>query len=447
MISAARIMASQSQIIAIITLGSRGDVQPYVALGRGLAQEGYAVRIVTLEPFCDFVESHGLQFKPIPDPLTSVEDSASWKEWQSSDCTLWRKLRTLHGLLQEARPALIRTFDACLEACRGSHAVLSAFTGFPGPRVAADLGVPHVWALLQPSTPTREFATILSPRLDFKLGLLNLASHRVADAGFRWMFSGALREWADETDVHMPGSSGTVVYGFSPVLIPRPSDWGSDVHISGYWRLDAAAVWTPPEQLSRFYDRNDHPVCLCHGVIDWRSSREALDMMVEAVHASGHPGVIVSEALDAQVESVSDSCIIIEPAPFEWLFPRACLVVHHGGAGTTATALRAGRPSLVLPSCFDQAFWAYACRRLGVAPRPLAPHRVTVRTLADSIRETLSSGRYVANAKRYGEIIRKEDGVRCAVEILGRHLRGGPRGEGIWNTRRGAESGNSAGVF
>jgi sterol 3beta-glucosyltransferase len=421
---------SRSRTITILTMGSRGDVQPYVAIGRGLALEGYSVRIATLEPFRDFVQTHGLEFWPIPDPLAALEGSPEWRRWQSSEGALWDKLRSLRDILRQAKPALSRNMDACLEACRGSRVILSSFTGFPGPPVAALLGIPHIWALLQPCTPTRDRPSFLSPWQNFNSRLFNLASHRVAGAGFRWLFAPAIRDWQSHrtgrrstVKVDIPGEKGPVIYGFSPILFPRPKDWGPDVHITGDWRFDAASSWTPPAQLADFIAAQEKPVCMCHSAITgWRSVPEALDLLREAARTSGFPTIIVSRLAGTSIERLSDSCIVVDAVPFEWLLPRVRLMVHHGGAGTSAVVLRAGRPSIVLPSCFDQQFWAHALGRLGAATRPLDPHRVTATALSGAICEAISDRRYATNAERCRDEMRNEDGVRCAVEVLRRHL-------------------------
>jgi sterol 3beta-glucosyltransferase len=434
--------------VTILTMGSRGDVQPYVAIGRGLGAAGYAVRIATLKPFRDFIRSYGLDFCAIPDPLASPEQSDEWKKWQSSDAAFWDKLRALRAILRQARPALVRNLDACVEACRGSHLILSSFTGFPGAPVAKLLGIPHVWALLQPCTLTSHHPTFLSPWQRFDSRLFNLGSHYVADVGFRWLFGPAIRAWHRErlpgrgtADVSIAGKRGPVLYGFSPHLVSRPADWGPDIHITGDWRLDTANSWIPPDQLVDFLAAHQSTVCICHTAITgWPCTHEALDLLLEAVQASGYPAVILSRLSKNPVETISDSCLLADEVPLEWLLPRVRLIVHHGGAGTSSLALRAGRPSIVMPSCFDQHFWAHCLVRLGAASHSLAPHRVTANVLAAAIREAIANEQYAASAECYAEKVRDEDGVRSAVEMLESYVSksmrktGGHDGKGFWDS-------------
>lgn len=435
--------------ITIVTMGSRGDVQPYVALGRGLAAAGYAVRIATLDPFRDFVRCNGLEFRAVPDPLASLEQSDEWKKWQSSAAAFRDKLLALWVVVRKARLALVQNLHACLDVCRGSDFILSSFTGFPGAPVAELLGVPHVWALLQPCTATMYRPTFLCPWRRFNSRLFNLASYYAADAGFGCLFEPAIDSWRREylpgrtaTGVSIPGKRGLVIYGFSAHLVPHPADWRRDIYITGDWRLDSADSWRPPDQLANFVAAHQNVVCIYHtGITGWRSPDEGMDLLLKAVEASGYPAVILSQLSKGPVETISDSCLLAANVPLDWLLPRVRLMLHHGGAGTSSQTLRAGRPSIVMPSFFDQQFWAHCLVSLGAASRSLAPHRATATVLSTAIREAVVDERYFNNAQRCAEKMRDEDGVRSAVELLegyfsiGRNTQEETDGKGVWNPR------------
>lgn len=412
-------------------MGSRGDVHPYVALGRGLARAGHRVTVATLEPFRDVVERHALRFHPLPDPLAGLKSSEGWVRWQSSDAGLWAKLRGLHRTLQTAGDALHVNFDACHDACRNADAVLSAFPAIAGPAAAARLDIFHAWALVQPFTPTAAFPHCLSPFNASRGAVVNRATYRVADVGFAWCFGSSLARWRDSGPVNgktrppvrHPGADGTpVLYGFSPLMLPAKLDWAPNVHVTGYWPLDDQVDWSAPDALRTFLDAGARPICVCHGSITgWTDRRAALGIIRDAVDRAGARAVIVSDCAGPTPQRPSDSTMVVDWAPAEWLFPRVRLVVHHGGAGTTGATLRAGRPSVVLPSCFDQPFWADRLNRLGVASAPLRPSSLDARELAARIRDAAGAGRERA-AARCAEQLSREDGIRSAIEWLERYV-------------------------
>lgn len=401
-------------------MGSRGDVEPYVSLGQGLAADGYRVRIATLAPFEEVVRSHRLEFRLVSDPLDEFKESAGWVQWQSSGASWWRKLAGLRSILEQARPALLRTFDECAAACDGSTAILSAWTAFAGRHIADHLGVFHVRALLQPVTPTREFPHFLWPWSGARSGFFNRSTYPLAEAAIDAMLGGALEEWCRARKVPTVARLTPVIYGFSKTILPRPVDWPRDAHVTGYWWGETDRGWGPPTQLSAFLGDGTDVICVCHGVFQKEADpiQEALRCGAEA---AGFRVLLVTGA--GAIRCISEKSLEIDSAPYEWLFRRVRLVVHHGGVGTAAETLRAGCPSIVLPMCFDQPFWAAALERLGVAVALRRPHWPTVERVQDAVLEITGNPAYQRNAAGCAEQLVSENGVGAAVTILRRYLR------------------------
>jgi sterol 3beta-glucosyltransferase len=196
--------------------------------------------------------------------------------------------------------------------------------------------------------------------------------------------------------------------------------------MTGYWFLDQGSGWQPPGELTEFLEGGPPPVFVDFGSAapDPEGSRAAA---LAALGRLGLRGVLATGRRGTAVPGILE----IEGAPHDWLFPRMAAVVHHGGAGTTAEGLRAGKPTAVFPSNFgDQLFWGRRVRALGAGPEPVPQKRLTDEGLAAAIRAITEDKRMRSRAAELGKEIRAEDGVARAVEIVGRTSEGTPHGPG-----------------
>jgi UDP:flavonoid glycosyltransferase YjiC (YdhE family) len=385
--------------ITVLAVGTRGDVQPFVAVGSRLQAEGHRVRIGTHDVHESFVNSHGLEFANLGENPQELMRTHTGQEWLGSGrnpVKFWRKFYKL------VDRTVARGLADAHEACRGTDAIIYTFFGSAGMHIAEKLGVPRIFALLQPFTRTRAFAAPQIPPL-MPGGTYNRLTYFVAEQmawqlGRRWV-----NTWRAQSlglpripirgpmrDLYRYGEP--FLYGFSEHVVPRPSDWPATHRISGYWFLDQASHWEPPETLADFLASGPPPVILLGG---W----------AEAGSLDG-----------------SDDVLTITSAPHDWLFPRVSAVVHHGGAGTTAAGLRAGRPTLVVPFFADQPFWGRRVHELGAGPEPLSPKKLTADRLAQAILQTVTDPAIETRAGALGEKIREEDGVRRAAEIILDHF-------------------------
>jgi UDP:flavonoid glycosyltransferase YjiC (YdhE family) len=209
-----------------------------------------------------------------------------------------------------------------------------------------------------------------------------------------------------------------VLYGYSPAVIPRPPDWGEDVHVTGYWFLDAVDDWTPAPELVAFLEGDPPPIYVGFGSMSSRNPEETANIVFQALAQSGQRAVVLSGWGGLQPERIPDSVFMVESVPFSWLFPRMAAVVHHGGAGTTAAGLRAGVPSLVVPFFGDQPYWGQRVADLGAGPKPIPRKRLTADRLAEAISQAVTDEAICQRAAELGARIRAEDGIARAVAII-----------------------------
>ncbi|MEJ2208766.1 MAG: glycosyltransferase [Anaerolineae bacterium] len=413
--------------ITIIASGSRGDVQPYVALGRGLQAAGHGVRLVTHEDYRELADAAGAEFWPV---AGSIRDIAQGRDMQAL-LERGNFLAVLSQMAQEARRGAIALAEAALPACRGSDLLLAGLGGlFPGVAVAEKLGLPLLQAYYIPFTPTRAYPSFALPNLPSWLGgrLYPLSYHLARQMIWQSFRSGdrlARRQVLDVPPAPLRGpfDAGCVqgmpiLYGYSPAVLPKPADWGDHIHVTGYWFLEADEDWAPPPALTEFLEAGPPPVYVGFGSMSSRKPEETAELILRAVDRAGQRAILLSGWGGLRVADLPRDVMVVDSIPFSWLFPRVAAVVHHGGAGTTAAGLRAGVPSVVIPFFGDQPFWGRRVAELGVGPEPLRRKGLTAERLATAIRQALEDGTMRRRAAELGSIIRAEDGVASAVRVV-----------------------------
>jgi sterol 3beta-glucosyltransferase len=229
-----------------------------------------------------------------------------------------------------------------------------------------------------------------------------------------------MSRWSDY--LRFPGGRPVpVLYGFSSHVVPVPNDYPPHVHVTGYWFLDEPETWHPPTELLDFLAAGEPPVYVGFGSMGFGKHAQSRGQIVaSAVEKARVRAVVATGWGGLEVGSSHDNVHVVEAVPHAWMFPRTVGVIHHGGAGTTAAGLLAGRPTLVCPVLGDQGFWAQRVRDLGVGPAPLPVRRLNVDELADRLSVLGREASYRRRAAAVSEKLRSEEGVAKAVGILER---------------------------
>lgn len=413
--------------IAIIAPGSRGDVQPYIALGKGLKNAGNNVRFVTHQNFEALINSHGLEFWPVEGDVQNIVQNKAMQERIESG----NFLLLLAQMAKEAQRGALHLAGSGLAACQGMELVLAGMGGlYIGLSLAEKLDLPLLQAYLVPFTPTQEFASVLVSNPPAWLGgTINRISHHLTRQ-MMWQGFRAADKLARQKVLGLPPApfSGPyhsertrdlpILYGFSPSVIRAPPDWDDHVHVTGYWFLDSADDWSPPAVLTDFLDSGSPPVYIGFGSMSSRKPEQTADLVIKALKQCNQRAILLSGWGGLQSTDLPDSVLMIDSVPHAWLFPRVTAVVHHGGAGTTAAGLRAGVPSVTIPFFGDQPFWGQRIAELGVGPAPIPKKKLTVERLAHAIQMAVTDQEMRQRAARLGEKIQAEDGIARAVEII-----------------------------
>lgn len=415
-------------LFTLLSVGSRGDTQPFIALGLALRKKGHRVRIAASETFQAFVEQYGLEFARVRGDVAKVLESGLVKDAVHADSPL-KFFTSLPGGKLVGQMLADMTADLH-DACKGADAVVYHPGAGIGYFAARQLNIPSVLASPFPMAPTREFPALLfydGPRLG---PWYNRLTHKLFEQGFWMMSRGPLvRHWRQRygrapQPFHCPyPRQRTAVYptviSCSPSVFPRPADWPEHVHSSGYWFLDADPGYQPPPDLQAFLASGDAPVYVGFGSISDRGgAAETTRLVIDALRRAGKRGVIATgwNAMEQSGEPAPDM-LFIEGAPHDWLFTHMAAVVHHGGAGTTAAAFRAGVPAVVVPYGNDQFAWGRRIYELGAGSAPIPRKRLTADLLAAAIQTTQAAG-VRERAWRLGEQIRRENGAADAADVI-----------------------------
>lgn len=412
--------------ILVLTYGTRGDVEPFIALACGLVGRGHKVTICTAKRFGDWVKEFGLAFEPMSNASLDVIDTPDGKTMLEGSSGRLRRIAAGVRLARTAGPineAMSRDAWAAAQSTDPDLIVYHPKV-MAAPHIGEALGIPVVMALLQPMiVPTKDFPPVGLPRLSipgynrFAYNLVSL-SYSAFRKSLNRVRIGALglKPVQSGRDVLLPRGAGKIkiLHAISPAVVPRPIDWPPEAHMTGYWPLTTDENYAPPANLARFLDAGPPPVYIGFGSMTTGNPATLLQIVTDALRMANVRGVVGLgwagfDAID------TDDVITIPAVPHGWLFPRMAAVVHHGGAGTTAQGFRAGIPCVICPFFGDQPGWAERSVALGVGAKPVPRKKLTAERLARSIRLAVSDPSLRENAQALAQTLENEDGVAVAI--------------------------------
>ncbi len=410
--------------ITILTSGTRGDTQPYLALGLALKQAGHAVRIAAFENFEAFVNAYQLDFFPIHGNVAQVASQLG-QNGQSVDNPL--KFLLSFNQLKSLVTGLQKEF---FTACVGADAVIYHPGAAVGYFAAQHMEIPAILGSPYPFTPTRDYPSLIFYHLPRLGKMYNYLTHKIQEQIFWFASNSAIRQFWKKEFGRLPDNFGCpyprqvtqrqpTIISYSNFVFPRPTNWPEHIHTDGYWFLDEEPGWQPPADLVDFLQAGKPPVYVGFGSVgNPTRAAQTTRLVTEALNRSGQRGVLATgwNAM-TQVDAVPKDMYFLDSAPHSWLFPRMAAVVHHGGAGTTAAGLRAGVPSVILPFGNDQFAWGLRIYELGVGPRPISQKNLTVENLSSAILAALAP-QVQSAASELGTKIRSERGAEKAAQII-----------------------------
>jgi sterol 3beta-glucosyltransferase len=417
--------------IVFLTSGTRGDVQPVVALARGLQTAGHTVRVAAPPAFGEFVSSRGVPFAPVESNPSDLMIAKSGEIALTFDGSLIRSARASLNYLNEAQAIYAQMLSNAWTVCKDASALVIGLPTIWGTSIAERLGKPCIGAFLQPVTPTREFPCPVLPSTRSWGGGYNRLSYFITGLVTYLPWRKVINRWRVNTlglnRLPLLGASpkpfgrlDLILYGFSELILPRPAEWEGNAVVTGYWPLNTH-YGTLDAPLNDFIQSGPSPVYFGFGSPGAYQPDRIFEIIVRGTQVTNTRAVVALPKNMQATNTPGHVYLLRGNIPHDGLFPHMAGAVHHGGAGTTGTALLAGIPSLVTPVAVDQFFWGRRVSALGVGPSPIPQRELTVESLAVGLGK-LKEVEIKERASELGEKLRSEDGVARAVQEMDKLL-------------------------
>ncbi|GAB7350066.1 hypothetical protein MBLNU459_g0735t1 [Dothideomycetes sp. NU459] len=442
--------------IVIMVIGSRGDIQPFLQIGRELKKYGHRVRIATHPAFKSFVENDvGLEF------FSVGGDPSELMAFMVKNPGLIPSMETVRqGEIARRRKGMAEMFEGFWRACVNAtddeqdranirmmgdrspfiaDAIIANPPSFAHVHIAERLGIPLHIMFTFPYTPTQAFphplANIKPQKSNVDTNYVNFMSYPLVEM-MTWQGLGDLvNNFRKKTlglepvsSLWAPGALFRMkvpyTYMWSPGLAPKPKDWGPEIDIGGYVFLDLASNFNPPKELTDFLDAGDKPVYIGFGSIVVDDPDKFTKLIFDAVKKAG-VRALVSKGWGGlgDEDNTPDNIFMLENTPHDWLFPKVSAVIHHGGAGTTAIGLKCGKPTMIVPFFGDQPFWgSMVAEKKAGAHQSIPYKKLTVDKLAEGIKQCLTKEAQENVQKIADSIATEGDGAANAVKSFHRSL-------------------------
>jgi len=405
----------------MIAIGSTGDVRPYILLGKELKRRGHDVKITAFAPFQDMAEKAGLKFHSISGDVTRMMASV-----MKPGITGFTYLQQFESAMKDVAPLLLKDLQT---SCEDAEGIICTFFGSTAYSIAEKNHVPCIQTQFFPmdyngsapiaSAPGQRLGKTWN-KTTYKVGylLISTLEKRYLN-GWRKEQGMRIRKIRFRPDYTINGHTIPVLYAMSPLLFPRPANWNEHIHMTGFWTSQEKEEFTPSDELTHFLQNGPMPVYVGFGSMVSGDMGETLQLVLDAVEQAGVRAILAKGWGGENVHvKVPKQVYLADYVPHDWLFDHVSAVVHHGGAGTTAAGLRAGKPTLVIPFGGDQPFWGTRVRSLGCGPKPIPRDSLNVEKLAKALLDLTSTPAYKVAAEELGSRLRQENGVVTAADMI-----------------------------
>lgn len=411
--------------ITLFAAGSQGDVLFCMRLVKRLRTSGFSVTLAAPENYASLAQNSGIRFFPLHGDVQQLMASDTGKEFMHTGSN--NPLKNIALMRRMVAQVAQQLSEDLLAACAEAEALISlAVFASLGETVAELCNIPLLLIEPTPMLPSGDFPAPGWP-IQRNLGRVfnRLSGYAMLAFVFAW-YRPSLNAFRAQNGLHRLNSrdfyrtlaSVPMLGAYSSALIPHPDDWPDSARITGYWLDEEEPSLQPSETLGAFLERGESPVYIGFGSMTAKDPERMAQIVHDAVLRTGRRAVIATGWGGISTLSSSDQVFVLDQAPHDWLFPRMSVIVHHGGAGTTAEALRAGKPNVIVPFIVDQQFWGRRVQALGAGPAPIPARKLTAKRLADAIERAATDPAMRENAERIRSSILAEHGLEQAAAFI-----------------------------
>ncbi len=409
--------------IAMISIGSTGDVKPYLLLGRELKKRGHEITLCAFKNFQEDAESEGFHFAPINRDARDFMKQVLGGNKGGLDY-----LKNATGEVSILAGALLDAVDSCVQEC--DIAISSFFAGL-GAKICGKYNKKFVQTHYYPMD-TNELAPISSAkgfmfgpayfRLSYKLGYLviNMIEKYYVNK-FKEQYDLESTKIKTSPVYEINGKKFPVIYAISKYVFPQYEKWDDNIHVAGYFMDKSPVHYVPDPALMQFINNGDPPVYIGFGSMVSDKLHKYLSMTIKACQNVGVRAIVVQGWKNLEDKNY-DNVYFAEAMPHSFIFQHVQAVIHHGGAGTFAAGISHGKPTMVVPFGGDQPFSAYRAHQLGIGPKPLITELISIYTLSEKIKDLVDNEDYKINALALAEQMNKENGVVTAADIIEEYM-------------------------
>jgi rhamnosyltransferase subunit B len=417
--------------IVLTSFGSFGDIHPYMAIALELQARGHNPIIATSALYQDKIEGAGLAFAGLRPDLPPPRE----QDQVMMDRVMEPRTGPKYLMEELVFPYVREGYDDLIQACDGADLLVTHPITFAGSLVARTTGIPWISTVLAPLSffsaydppmppfwPWTNKLRLLGPR--FMKSMMDLVKR-----SYRSKVVDELREELGIPDYGHPVFEGQhspalVLALFSKYFAAPQPDWPSQTQITGFPFYDGLHDTAMPPQLLEFLNAGSEPIVFTLGSSAVWVARDFFRESIAAAKKLGRRAVLlIGDQRNRPQEPLPPEMIAVDYAPFEALLERGCVIVHHGGVGTTSQGLRAGVPTLIVPFAFDQSDNAAHAARLGTS-RTLYRRSYKAARVARELDKLLNTPQYTSKAREIGARLRSENGAATAADLIDEFLSG-----------------------
>lgn len=411
--------------MTLFAAGSQGDVLFCMRLIKRLCASGFSLTLAAPENYASLAQASNVPFFPLRGDVQKLMVSETGKEFMHTGNN--NPLKNIALMRKMVATVAQQLSEDLLAACADTDALISlAVFASLGATVAELCNIPLLLIEPTPMLPSGDFPApgwpiqrnlgrLLNRFSGFAMLAFVFAWYRPSLNAFR--AQNGLRR-LNSHDFYRTLLQFPLLGAYSNAAIPHPADWPGSARITGYWLDEEESSFQPPEALVSFLEQGEPPVYIGFGSMAAKDPARMAQIILDAVSRTGRRAVIATGWGGISALAPSDRVFVLDQAPHDWLFPRMSVIVHHGGAGTTAEALRAGKPSVIVPFIVDQLFWGRRVQALGAGTAPIPARKLTAKRLADAIERAATDSSMRKNAERIRSAILAEHGLDQATAFI-----------------------------